>query len=345
MAQIAARGWFTASGALSVAAGTAVLAALVWQVGLAEIRDGFLNVGWAFPLIVALGGLRFFVRATAWSLCIEPPHRLRLTDAMAAVLAGDALGNATPLGPVVGEPAKVAFARGHVATGPAVTALAIENLFYTLATAAMIAAGTLALLFAFELPAPVREYSQLAVLGILAGLILVVLVLWTRPAVVSRALPMLSRPGSKLHARREKLRALEQDIYSFAGRRRATVVPVALLEISFHALGVLETHLTLSMILDAPPPLLTSFIIETASRLVTVLFKPIPMQIGVAEGGLAMVTEVLGLGAPVGVTFSLVRKARVATWAVAGALLLVRRGITTRTVLADPNLRPHTGDS
>ena len=61
-------------------------------------------------------------------------------------MCGDALGNATPLGPLVSEPAKVAFVRDRVPLGVAFTALAIENLFYTLSVAAVIAAGTIALL-------------------------------------------------------------------------------------------------------------------------------------------------------------------------------------------------------
>ena len=339
MVQKSARGWFSVPGALSILAGVAVLAALVWKVGFDQILEGFGRVGWAFPLIVALGGLRFLVRAWAWSICVDAPHRLSLRHAFAAVLAGDALGNATPLGPVVGEPAKVAFARTHVATAPGATALAIENLFYTLATAAMIAAGTLALLFTFELPAQVRDYSEIAIAAIAAAFVAVVLVIRRRPAFVSRFLPMLGAPGTRLHASGEKLHAVEQGIYSFASRRRGAVVPVIALELAFHALGVLETHLTMWMILQDPPSLVTSFILETASRLITVLFKFIPMQIGVAEGGLALATDLLRMGPNPGITFSLVRKGRIGVWAVVGAILLVRRGISPRMVLAEHDLR------
>lgn len=342
MVQKSARGWFSIRGALSILAGFAVLAALVWRVGPDQILEGFARVGWAFPVIVALGGLRFFARAWAWSICIEPPHRLSLRHALTAVLAGDALGNATPLGPVVGEPAKVAFARSHVATAPGATALAIENLFYTLATAAMIAAGTIALLLAFELDARIREYSELSVAAIAAAVIAIVIIFRRRPALVSRFLPMLGGKGSRLQASGEKLQAVEQDVYSFASRRRGAVIPVIALELAFHALGVLETHLTMWMILDDPPSLVTSFILETASRLITVLFKFMPFQIGVAEGGLALVTELLGMGTNPGLTFSLVRKARVAVWAIAGAILLVRRGMSPRAVLADEALRANT---
>ena len=327
MSQQEPRGWFTLSSALSVLAGITILVVIIWRTGPAAILEGMLRVGWAFPLIVALGGLRFLLRACAWTLCVEPPNRLRVRDAFAAVLAGDAVGNATPLGPVVGEPAKAAFARTHIAAAPALTALAIENLFYTIATAGMIAAGTIALLFVFDLRPDVRGYSELAVIVILVLLALTFAMLWRQPALISRWLPLIARPGTRLHSSTAKVRALEDEIYSFARRRRGAVVPVALLELGFHALGVLETHLTLAMILPSAPPLLVSFIMETASRLITVLFKYIPFQLGVSQGGLAIATDLLGMGPTPGVTFSIVRTARVVVWAATGAFLLVRRGV------------------
>jgi hypothetical protein len=320
-------GWLTASGALSLVAGIAVFVGFVWTIGPAEIGAGLLNVGWMFPVIVGLGGLRFLVRARAWCLCLEPPHTLRLRHAFAAVLAGDAVGNLTPLGPLVGEPAKAAFVRPHLSVPPALTALAIENIFYTLSTAAMIAAGTIALLFAFELPADVRKLSEYGVAGIALLMAVTLVVLWRRPALISRWLPLVSRPGTRLHASTDRVRALEEDVYSFAARRKSAVPPVILLELAFHALGVLETHLAMWMILQQPPPLVESFILETANRLITVAFKFIPFQLGVGEVGTGAVTLILGRGAEPGGVLSIVRKARMGVWALVGGALLLRSGI------------------
>src|SRR4029434_1391857 len=103
------------------------------------------------------------------------------------------------LGPLVGEPAKAAFVRGRVALAPAVTALAIENVLYTLSgaamiaacmgalrlapavtalaienvlytlsAAAMIAAGMVALLFRFELPSAIRDVGEIAIAATIA---------------------------------------------------------------------------------------------------------------------------------------------------------------------------------
>src|SRR5205085_2964205 len=71
----------TRVGLLTAIAGSALFAWLIWTVGPAEIWSGFRQIGWNLGWILLLGGLRFAVRAGAWALCIEPPHRLPLTDA------------------------------------------------------------------------------------------------------------------------------------------------------------------------------------------------------------------------------------------------------------------------
>ena len=73
---------------LSVVAGLAVFATFVWQIGPGEIWSGIRNVGWMFPVIIALGGLRFLVRAWAWTLCVDHPHHLPFRPALTAVLGG-----------------------------------------------------------------------------------------------------------------------------------------------------------------------------------------------------------------------------------------------------------------
>lgn len=313
----------TIIGILTALAGVALLAWVVERVGTAQIVADVRQVGWGIVAIIVIGGLRFLLRATAWTLCVEAPHALRLRDAFGAVLCGDALGNVTPLGPLVGEPAKAAFVRGHVALGPAATALAIENVLYTLSAAAMIAAGMLALIFRFELPLAMRQVGELAIAGTAALFAIALWLLWRQPALVSRALHVAPRFAP--HAARVRL--LEEQIYTFAARNRRAVPGLAAAEIGFHALGVAEVHLTLWLLSGAPPLLLTSFILETTNRLITVVFKFVPLRLGVDEAGTALFTQVLGLGANTGVAIAIVRKARVLFWTAVGAVLLVRSGI------------------
>ena len=323
----------TAVGLLTTAVGVALFVWIVRSVGSREVVDGFRQIGWGLTIVVFLGGLRFATRAIAWILCFEPPHRLGFRDAFGAVVAGDALGSITPLGPIVGEPTKAAFVRSKAPLAPTLTALAIENVLYSLSAAAMIAAGMVALLFRFQLPGNLREISEVAIGAVVAIFAACVWLLWKQPAILSRIAGLL--PGST--PRLERIRVLEQQVYTFASRRGLAMVPLVSCELAFHALGVLEAHVSLWMMQGFPPALLTSFLVETVNRLITVAFKFVPLQMGVNEAGSALLTQVLGLGAAPGATLAVVRKVRTLCWTAVGMLLFFKRGLRARAVMRDPD--------
>ena len=314
------------SGVVTGVLGLGLLAWMVWSVGVAEIVTDVRQVGWTIVAIITIGGLRFLLRAAAWRMCMDPPHTLSLGHAFAAVVCGDTIGNLTPLGPLVGEPAKAAFVRGRVALAPAVTALAIENVLYTLSAAAMIAAGMVALLVRFQLPSAIRGVGEAAVAATLLLFALALWMLWRQPALISRALGLA--PPLRRHAGR--IQQIESQIYSFASRHRRALPGLALAEMSFHALGVTEIYLTLWVLMGAPPPWMTAFILETANRLVTVVFKVVPLRLGVDEAASTYVSQLLGLGPRLGLSMAIIRRLRILFWALAGGLLLVREGFAPR---------------
>jgi hypothetical protein len=311
------------TGVVTALGGLALLVVVILRVGAAEIAADVRQVGWGLVAIIAIGGLRFLLRAIAWRLCLEPPHTMSLPDAFAAVICGDAIGNLTPLGPLVGEPAKAAFLRGRVALAPAVTALAIENVLYTLSAAGMIAAGMVALLVRFQLPSAFAHMGQLVVASTLALFVVALWLLWRQPALISGALGLA--PPLRKHA--DRVRELESQIYTFASRHRGALPALVLAELGFHALGVAEVYLTLWLLKIASASLLTAFILETATRLITVVFKFIPLRLGVDEAGTVWFARLIGLTAKTGLSLGIIRRARVLFWTAAGGLLLVRKGV------------------
>lgn len=323
----------TLTGIIAALFGILLFAWYVRHAGAAEIWAKVVQVGWGLVLIIVLGGLRFAARAAAWSACVDPPDRLPFGAAFAGVICGDTLGNLTPLGPIVGEPAKAAYVRGAVRIGPALTALAIENLIYTISVAAIIAAAMVALVFTFDLPAAMLEASEIAIAVILAALTVAGLMLWRRPTIVSAALARLLPSSGGMTARVERVRAIEHQIYTFATRRRDAVLPVLSAEIAFHALGVLELYVTWWMMMGSPPPLLLAFVLEGANRLITVVFKVVPLRLGVDETSTGAFTQLLGYGITPGFTLGVLRRARMLFWVVVGTALLVRRGLSPRRIL------------
>lgn len=305
------------------------------QTGVETVADGFGRVGLAFLAIVVLAGLRFAARAWAWVLCTEPPHDLRLRDTFPALVSGDALGNLTPLGLFVSEPTKAAFVRDRVSLMTALSGIAVENLFYIVTVAAMIAGGTIALLVEFDVPAALRAMSLVALAGMVAFLVLAMALVSGRVRPLTWTLGLLERRSLvpvAVRQRADKLQLLEDRVYTFARRHPSRPIPILLAEIGYHVLGVAETYLTVAMLLPAEtaPTLLGAFLLESINRFIQVAFKFVPMRLGVDEAGTGLLTQVLYGASALGVTLAVVRKARMLVWTGIGVAFLGLRGISRR---------------
>ena len=303
------------------------------RAGVAEVAAGAGRLGWAFAAVAALGGLRLAARALAWRSCLDRPHRLTRGHAFRAMVAGDTLGNLTPLGPLVGEPAKTLFAGDREPAARTLPALAVENLFFTLSAALVVAAGAIALAFWLG-PADTWWTAGAVVVGALVLLVGAVHgVIWRRlhPAgalldAVARRAPAAGRLAGWAGA----VRRAEDRVHDLYPRSPRRLAAVAGWELGFHGLAVLEIHLVLAFISDVPPTLLDAFVLESANRLLAAAFKAVPLRIGVDEAGTAAVAGLLGFGGATGVTLAIVRKARMLVWMTAGVLLLARRSLQAR---------------
>ncbi len=329
---------FAPAGVVFAALGLALFGYFVWKAGPDKIWEQIASLGAGFLAVLLISAARPAVRTLAWTRCFDTAHTLRFGAALRAYLIGDALGNVMPLGIVVSEPAKAALVRDRVPLTAAISALAVENLFYMLSVALFIFAGTAAMLLSFPLPKQLRV-AAFATLGIVVFVLLAAFVAvrkkW-RP--LSRLLAWIGGRdwGRKLtRGRGEKVGAIEDRVYGFYERHGARFLPILALEGCFHLAGVAEVFVTLYVMLDpAPAPVqlaLAAFVLESVNRVINVVFKFVPMRVGVDEAGTGMFTKVLGLGTTAGVTLAIVRKARVIVWTGVGVALLVRRGLSVRT--------------
>jgi hypothetical protein len=329
---------FAPVGIIFAILGLLLFAYTVNKVGVANIIDGIQRLGAGFLLILVLSGIRHVVRSIAWTKCFEPPYRLRFRDALEGRLMGDALGNVIPLASMaVSEPSKAAFVRHRVPLMAGLSALAIENIFYSLSVVLFIFSGMAALLLSFPLPKPLRYAA-------IASLVIILVIAPLGYFVIRRQLKFLSgaftwlgnRTGGRgwIEVAHARARTLEERIYGFYERNGARFFPILGLEICFHLAGVAEIYITLSFISEVvAPTLLTAFILESVNRVIIVSFKFVPFRTGVDEYGSGLLAKVLGFGRATGVTLAIVRKARDIFWTTIGVLLIVRRGLSLRAAV------------
>lgn len=324
---------FTPLGIVFTIGGVLLFAYFVRKAGVTQILDGIRKLGFGFVLILAISSIRYVVRSFSWMLCFDGPERLRFWDALRARLMGDALGNIVGVAnALVSEPAKPAMIRDRVPLMAGLSAIAIENIFYGLSVVVFIFSGAVTLLLSFDLSKwnGLRIVVFITVGFVPLAVISLYIFLRRQYRFISAGLGFLHRRGMS-----EKWltngRILEDRVYGFYSRNASRFLPILLLEGCFHFAGVLEIYTTLSFIsMGQRPTLFTAFILESVNRVINLVFKFVPMRIGIDEAGTGKAASVLQFTVTTGVTLAIIRKARDLFWTVVGLLLLVQRGWSLR---------------
>jgi hypothetical protein len=269
--------------------------------------------------------LRFSARSTGWSALIPaeiPPGR-----AVAATIAGEAAGVLTPLSFVVSEPTKAAYlARavpgGSLTTAAALAALAAETFIFGVSIAVYVIAGAAALLYAYPVNADMRTAGLFALATMSAALVVAALMAWRQPTLAGAIVARI--PIGAVRAFADHVREFEESAYGSTRHATARMWVVVAAAVTFHLLSFLEIWLTIWLITGESHPA-AAFILDTVGRLVNILFKIIPLQLGVLQVGSELVGLATGLPAGTGVTVSLIRTVRILFWAGVGVVLLGRR--------------------
>jgi Lysylphosphatidylglycerol synthase TM region len=305
--------------------GVALLVFTVQRVGgWPAVVAGIGSIGWWFLAVVVLGAARMACRAGAWVACVSG-GQLRFRDAFGAVLAGDAAGNLTPLGVFASEPTKILLTRAQLSTVTSVASVAIENAFYTASVLAVLVAGTWMLLQRADVPEGLEQISEAILSVVVAAGVFAVWAARTRPAVLSRLAPFITRLAGRSQAPADAVREVETRIYSVLQWPIGRLARVVSWETSFHVLAVAEVWLVLRLLATGREiGISDAFLMESAGRFVTVAFKFVPYRLGIDEAGSGAVAEVLALSAAAGVTLALVRRLRILVLNALGLIRLLR---------------------
>lgn len=311
--------------------GIALFSYFVVSVGFEEILRGIARIGFAgFAFIIFIYFLRILIRAASWKLCVSAPYSLTLRDCTEAVIIGEAMSSMIPLGILISGTSKAVAVRKKMPIVVGLSSVATENLFYSLVTGLFIVFGAVVFLRNFEL-----SESWTVTLDVLIGFIFLLTIFGF--LMVIRQWHFLSAIFERLYTRgilprwtengRLHARLFENLIYGFYRQYPQRFLPIFVLQILFHALGVFEVWFILNRLSDAAS-VYGAFLLESISRVITVVFKLIPFLIGVDEAGAQFVTETLALGAGVGIMLAIVRKGRIIFWAIVGIALILKRGLS-----------------
>lgn len=305
---------------------------LVYSIGFYEIVESVKTFGFlGFAVILSLYFVRIFLRASCWKLSVYEPFQIGLKETIPAVIIGEAVSSMIPLGILASGTAKAIAVRKKIPLVIGLSSVATENLFYMLATGMFLVSGAVLFLIGFEIDAiwfwAICFLIALALILTIVGFLMV----YRQWHWGSGLCEFLASKGILTHFLENKIaiiREFENRILDFYQKYPNRFMPILLMECCFHLLGVTEVFFILSRIAENPPTIYLAFLLESVSRVITVVFKLVPFVIGVDEAGAQFITETLALGAGLGVTLAIIRKGRMLFWVGIGVLIMLKRGLS-----------------
>lgn len=319
-------------GAVLTVGGVGLFVYLIYSVGFSTILDGISKIGFGgFALILLIYFARISVRALAWKMSVSEPYKLEVKDTLPAVIIGEAMSSMIPLGILISGTSKAVAVRYRVPLVIGLSSVATENLFYSFVTSVFIIFGAVAFLRTFEL-----DPNWILTIDVLIGVLIFLLILgivmvvrqWHFASAICEKIYQQGILTGILEDGRKQVRLFEDFIYGFYRRHPRRFAPIFLCQIAFHLLGILEVWFILSRLSEIFPSIFAAFMLESVSRLITIVFKLVPFLVGVDEAGAQFVAETLALGAGIGITLAIIRKCRILFWTGIGLLLIIKREIS-----------------
>jgi len=152
--------------------GIAALVFIVYFVGFETILEPLGRIGWGFFWIVALNGIRHYLRGMSLYIAIPRGETsFSINTAFAARLAGETINTIAFTGPVLGDAAKTAMLKQDSALEHSATAVIIDEIIYYVSSLLLILAGAIVVLYAYG--TGVALYVMLVGLVILSVALLV----------------------------------------------------------------------------------------------------------------------------------------------------------------------------
>jgi putative membrane protein len=320
--------------AVLVSAGLLLFATLIYAAGPAAILDQIRRLGWCTPLLILPYLAAYLVDSVGWWYVLTrglPPEGRgawrppSLPEMFSIRAAGEAVNAVTPTAYLGGEPLKALLLRGRGVPLPAGMASALVS-----KTALMLSQGVfvfLGLLIALPVWYPAIPLAP----AMAAGLGLVALA-WRLLIGVQRRSPftLLLALSRRWSGRRELLAGWEDEAATldlllkafYDGRRREFLACCGLHFLGW-VLGVLEPFVLLRL-LGHPVDLGTVFAIEALAGVAKLAAVVVPASLGVQESGQLLIFVAFGLGAPLALAFSVIRRGRELLWIAYGLFALWR---------------------
>ncbi len=311
---------------LAFALGAGVFAYLVARIGVERLLSDAARTGWLFVPIFLLYGVVYLCDAWAWWLIMadEPSHP-PFWRTYAILAAGTSLNFMTPMVNVGGEPFKVAAIAPWLGLRRAAGSVLIYQMLHTLSM--LLSFLTAVILGVVLLPHSPAILLGLAVSFVVLAALVLLLLTGHRKGGLERLLdlmhriPFLDRVARHLEPKRATLTQMDEQITDFYYRRPRRFVQALALEYLGRSIFMLE-YVLIAMGVGLSLTFAQGYVIGGLTSLIQNVIFIVPFEVGIKEGSLYLVFQLLGLDPGLGVYTAIVSRVRDVAW-IGGGLGLV----------------------
>jgi putative membrane protein len=305
---------------LLLAAGLVFVAWLVWDLGPAAVWATIHALSWRLGLVALFPFCAAVALDTLGWRVLLPDCRVSWISLAAARLAGEAVNLLTPTASLGGEPLKGYLVRDRLPLDLGLASVVVDKTTVVMGQAIFLAAGLGVALLALQ---PSRAVTiAIAVLLVTETVCVSGFALMQIRGGMAAAGRILHRLGVGPVGRHEDLlQRVDARLGYLYREHRVLVLLSALLHTLGWAGGGLEIYVVLTLA-GLPVSLATALVVEAVGSAVRFATFMIPGSLGALEGGNVAIFAAFGLPGAAGLSFSLVRRLREATWAIIGLAAL-----------------------
>jgi len=306
--------------------GILLFAFLVYKIGPIRIWENIKNLTLLkFLILFLLHFLYFVFRTLNWKIIFEKyEEKVSFNHLIAARIAGDAISYLTPSAYLGGEPVRAIMA-ARSNRGKSLASVIIDKTIEILTIVLLIIVGVIIAITQIPMP---NQYKFLFIMFMIGATLFALFIsikqrhgflLW-----IVKALEKIKIRFRFIEKKRDKIEEIDFHISGFYRDHRKTFLLVFLLYSLEFLFWTGEIFLTLLFINAEGATFLNSFLITTLGSFV-IIMPTIPASLGTYEVTYVAIFVLLGLGAEVGITLTLIRRTVGLSWAGIGLLVMLKK--------------------
>ena len=316
---------------LFFAAGAAVFAFLIYQVGPGVLLENLQRTGWTLVPVILSWIPVFLCWAAAWRLTMHgapdlPPYWRLVSLSM----SGLAVNLVTPLAQVGGEAFKIGAVSPWLGPQRATSSIVTFYMLHAMTNMLVWLLGIALVFTAFHPPGALG--LPLAAIGVVIGCLMVFVFARIRQGIIRplvnlvRALPLVGkRLQQRFDAQQARIDELDVLITGFYRASPPRFWLAFALDFTGRTLAFAEYWL-IARGIGLEMSVVQTFVIGSLAALVINVIFFMPMEAGTKEGGLYYAFRTVGLDPGLGVFAAIVQRLRELTWIAIGLILIWAAG-------------------